>query len=361
MGHGFDMRAGHEASFGGAGGDVSARPAHEELAQAGATARSALPPTDLGSWKPAADRPDPVDLLEDQSKGRIPELIPVRYGRMAVSPFTFYRGAALPMAADLAPRPTTGIIVQLCGDAHLSNFGLFASPERSEVFDINDFDETLRGPFEWDLHETRRKPRCRGSIPRLHHARRSSCSPSRDALLPRSDGRVRDDASDRRLLLVGRGLERHHLSRQAGPADDRIGRPQRDPPRLDPRAGEADGDRRRPASDRGPSAGRGPPGRRDKPARDDGDDDVQGLAPRGSPGPVGPLRDRRLRAEGGRRRERRPVRDGPAPRRRVGRRSAVPPGQGGAGLGLRAVPRAEQPADPRRPGGRRSTSAPGGH
>ncbi len=81
----------------------------------------------------------------------MPELIPVRYGRMGVSPFTFYRGAALPMAADLAPGPATGIVVQLCGDAHLSNFGLFASPERAELFDINDFDETLHGPFEWDL------------------------------------------------------------------------------------------------------------------------------------------------------------------------------------------------------------------
>ena len=131
--------------------DVSARPTRAELSKAGAAARQALPPAALGSWKPAADRPDPVDLLEGQAKTRIPELIPVRYGRMGVSPFTFYRGAALPMAADLAPRPTTGIIVQLCGDAHLSNFGLFASPERSEVFDINDFDETLLGPFEWDL------------------------------------------------------------------------------------------------------------------------------------------------------------------------------------------------------------------
>jgi len=129
----------------------TARPTRDELIAAGRAARTALPPATLGSWQPAADRPDPVELLEGQAKDRIPELIPVRYGRMAVSPFTFYRGAALPMAADLAPRPTTGIIVQLCGDAHLSNFGLFASPERSEVFDINDFDETLRGPFEWDL------------------------------------------------------------------------------------------------------------------------------------------------------------------------------------------------------------------
>jgi uncharacterized protein (DUF2252 family) len=94
---------------------------------------------------------DPVGLLLEQSKSRVPELVPVRHGRMLVSPFTFYRGAALPMAADLATMPTSGLQVQLCGDAHLSNFGAFASPERRLVFDVNDFDETLPGPFEWDV------------------------------------------------------------------------------------------------------------------------------------------------------------------------------------------------------------------
>ncbi|OGO55695.1 MAG: hypothetical protein A2Z32_01875, partial [Chloroflexi bacterium RBG_16_69_14] len=117
----------------------------------GLAARRRQPPTDLAAWRPAGDRPDPVVLLEEQAVTRMPDLVPVRYGRMGVSPFTFYRGAALPMAADLAPGPSTGIIVHLCGDAHLSNFGLFASPERAELFDINDFDETLDGPFEWDL------------------------------------------------------------------------------------------------------------------------------------------------------------------------------------------------------------------
>ena len=94
---------------------------------------------------------DPVGLLLEQDKSRVPELVPVRHGRMLVSPFTFYRGAALPMAADLATTPTSGLRVQLCGDAHLSNFGAFASPERRLVFDVNDFDETLPGPFEWDV------------------------------------------------------------------------------------------------------------------------------------------------------------------------------------------------------------------
>ena len=94
---------------------------------------------------------DPVGLLLGQAQSRVPELVPVRHGRMLVSPFTYYRGAALPMAADLAATPASGLRVQLCGDAHLSNFGAFASPERRLVFDVNDFDETLPGPFEWDV------------------------------------------------------------------------------------------------------------------------------------------------------------------------------------------------------------------
>ena len=130
---------------------MTPRPTRDALRAAGAAASATLPPATLAAWRPGAHRPDPVALLEEQSAGRLADLIPVRYGRMSVSPFTFYRGAALPMAADLAPGPSTGIIVQLCGDAHLSNFGLFASPERAELFDINDFDETLHGPFEWDL------------------------------------------------------------------------------------------------------------------------------------------------------------------------------------------------------------------
>src|SRR5262249_29887516 len=94
---------------------------------------------------------DPVTLLVDQAKTRVPELVPIRNGRMLVSPFTFYRGAALVMAADLATTPKSGLQAQLCGDAHLSNFGAYASPERQLVFDVNDFDETLPGPFEWDV------------------------------------------------------------------------------------------------------------------------------------------------------------------------------------------------------------------
>ena len=116
----------------------------------GKDARAAAPLESQAEFTPAAGR-DPVGLLVEQEKTRVPELVPVRHGRMLVSAFTFYRGAALPMAADLATTPTSGLRVQLCGDAHLSNFGAFASPERNLVFDVNDFDETLPGPFEWDV------------------------------------------------------------------------------------------------------------------------------------------------------------------------------------------------------------------
>jgi uncharacterized protein (DUF2252 family) len=126
-------------------------PSPAERRSAGEAARSRVPIDTLGTWTPAPDRADPVGLLLGQAVSRVPDLVPIRHGRMAASPLAFYRGAALPMAADLASLPSTGIVVQLCGDAHLSNFGLFASPERELVFDITDFDETLPGPFEWDV------------------------------------------------------------------------------------------------------------------------------------------------------------------------------------------------------------------
>ena len=110
-----------------------------------------MSPSGHSGWVPAAGRPDPVALLEEQDATREADLVPVRHGRMVVSPFTFYRGAAKIMAADLKDTPTAGLSVQLCGDAHLSNFGVFASPERTLVFDLNDFDETLPGPFEYDV------------------------------------------------------------------------------------------------------------------------------------------------------------------------------------------------------------------
>ena len=117
----------------------------------GKQARKRAPRDSHAGWEPVADRFDPVTLLEEQNATREPDLVPVRHGRMMVSPFTFYRGAAKIMAADLKETPRAGLISQLCGDAHLSNFGVFASPERTLLFDVNDFDETLPGPFEYDV------------------------------------------------------------------------------------------------------------------------------------------------------------------------------------------------------------------
>ncbi|MBV9855750.1 MAG: DUF2252 domain-containing protein [Streptosporangiaceae bacterium] len=128
-----------------------AHPSIDDRVARGRDAAGLTPPSIHSGWRPAVDRPDPVALLEAQNLTREPDLVPVRHGRMMVSPFTFYRGAAKIMAADLKDTPAAGLEAQLCGDAHLSNFGLFASPERRLLFDLNDFDETLPGPFEYDV------------------------------------------------------------------------------------------------------------------------------------------------------------------------------------------------------------------
>jgi uncharacterized protein (DUF2252 family) len=128
-----------------------AHPTVDERRAKGKEAQNRTPLSSHTGWTPATDRPDPVALLQQQDATREPDLVPVRHGRMLVSPFTFYRGAAKIMAADLKDTPTAGLQVQLCGDAHLSNFGAFASPERRLLFDLNDFDETLPGPFEYDV------------------------------------------------------------------------------------------------------------------------------------------------------------------------------------------------------------------
>ena len=124
---------------------------HEESAARGKAARGEAPRERHAEWSAEQRKQDPLDLLVEQGTTRVPELVPIRYGRMAATPFTYYRGAALPMAADLSTGPRTSLDVQLCGDAHLCNFGGFASPERDLLFDVNDFDETSPGPFEWDL------------------------------------------------------------------------------------------------------------------------------------------------------------------------------------------------------------------
>jgi len=118
---------------------------------AGKALRSKAPRSSHASWAPDPERPDPISILEESNSTRIPQLVPIRYGRMAMSPFAFFRGSADVMASDLARTPVSGIQAQICGDAHLSNFGVYASPERRQVFDVNDFDETLAGPWEWDV------------------------------------------------------------------------------------------------------------------------------------------------------------------------------------------------------------------
>src|SRR4051812_43457303 len=128
-----------------------AHPSLDERAEHGRSAREHTPLDSHTGWRPVADRPDPVALLDEQNRTREQDLVPVRHGRMMASPFTFYRGAAAVMAADLKDTPTAGLDAQLCGDAHLSNFGAYASPERKLLFDLNDFDETLPGPFEYDV------------------------------------------------------------------------------------------------------------------------------------------------------------------------------------------------------------------
>ena len=123
----------------------------KERLKAGKELRKVAPRSNHGEWQPAPDRPDPISLLQAQDEGRVQQLLPIKYGRMLETPFTFFRGSAVLMAADLASTPVSGTDVVLCGDAHLSNFGVFATPERKLVFDLNDFDEAYPGPWEWDL------------------------------------------------------------------------------------------------------------------------------------------------------------------------------------------------------------------
>ena len=130
---------------------MATRATAEQRAARGRAARAAVPRSSHGAYEPAPERGDPIGILEAQAATRVPELVPIRYGRMLSSPFAFFRGAAAIMASDLAATPRSGFDVQCCGDAHLSNFGIFGSPERRLVFDVNDFDETLPGPWEWDL------------------------------------------------------------------------------------------------------------------------------------------------------------------------------------------------------------------
>ena len=190
----------------------------DERRGAGKTLRDAAPRAAHGGWKPPNDRRDPIELLHESNESRIPELIPIRFGRMSQSPFAFYRGSAAVMAADLASTPASGLRVQACGDAHLMNFGGFATPERNIFFDINDFDETLPAPWEWDVKRLAASiVICRPSY-QLARQRRGEGGDGRRVLLPRTNDRLCFDARARRLV-------RSHRSgpRSEGPADQRRG------------------------------------------------------------------------------------------------------------------------------------------
>ena len=163
-----------------------------ESAERGRAARTDTPRSAHGDWAPAPDRPDPVAVLSAQAATRLQDLVPIRYGRMLISPFTFYRGAAAVMAADLAATPDAGIVVQACGDAHISNFGGFAAQDRRLVFGPNDFDETLPGPWEWDVKRMAASAEIAGREIGL-----PSGSPGGDrdrvrARIPRGDARLRE-------------------------------------------------------------------------------------------------------------------------------------------------------------------------
>ena len=183
-----------------------AHPSVDDRRARGLEARDRTPPSSHTGWVPATDRPDPVGLLEEQNLTREPDLVPVRHGRMLVSPFTFYRGAAKIMAADLKDTPTAGLNVQLCGDAHLSNFGVFASPERRLLFDVNDFDETLPGPFEYDVKRHGGQLHHRRPQQRLWQGRHQGGGAGVGDGLSGGDGRVRCDGHDGHLVRPpGRG------------------------------------------------------------------------------------------------------------------------------------------------------------
>ena len=173
----------------------------EQRAARGKAARHEVPRASHADFAAGTYRLDPVALLEQQAATRVPSLVPIRYGRMLVSPFTFYRGAALIMAADLAGTPRSGITTQVCGDAHLMNFGVFASPERRLVFGINDLDETLPGPWEWDVKRLAASFAIAGRDNGYSTKERAKVLLALVGQLPRGDARVRGHDQPRRLVL----------------------------------------------------------------------------------------------------------------------------------------------------------------
>ena len=332
----------------------------EDRTARGRAARLEAPRSLHARWTPAPDRPDPVALLEQQALTRVPELVPIRHGRMLVSPFTFFRGAALIMAADLAGSPRSGVTVQLCGDAHLSNFGLFGTPERKLLFDVNDFDETLPGPWEWDIK------RLATSFEVLGRDRGFSAA-DRRAIVVAGVREYRDRI--RRAAGMG-GLQAWYEHLEAGAlltmvrkevAVKRVGKRRGPRPRGDggqgpipgqhPRALQARRHRRRRAPDRRRSAdhrpGRGPRAA-GTPWIDPTPVDQEAarvLPPHAHPAPP-PARGVPVRARGpegrGCRQRGHPLLDRAAGGTRRPR-PAVPPGQAGRAVGPRRVPRPERP------------------
>ena len=367
-------------------------PSIDERRAKGKKARELTAISAPAGWKPDESRADPVALLEEQNATREPDLVPVRHGRMLVSPFTFYRGAAKIMAADLEHTPRAGLKVQLCGDAHLSNFGVFASPERQLLFDLNDFDETLPGPFEYDLKRLSASftiaARNNGfSKADAREATLASVSAYREAMAEFAEMTTMEvwyaHLSEATLMaaiesFVGAskgtsektkteeegGQEGEEGGRGRGEGGEE-GRPEGPHARQPAGAVEARRARRRPLSDRQPAAPRHPDARsgrdvrhfrRAVPACDaravsrlPGD-----VAGRPS-APAREVPDRRYGAQGRRRRQCRRARVhrlAPGTRRE---RSTVPPGQGGNGLGARGSP-AEEPLQAARRAGRATDS-----
>ena len=343
-----------------------------ERAEKGKAARDAAPRAEHGEWEPAADRRDPVELLEEQAASRVPELVPIRYGRMLVSPFTFFRGAAYPMAADLADAPRTGLDVQLCGDAHLSNFGAFGAPDRRLVFSINDFDETLPGPFEWDVKRLVASFAVAGRDRGFDAKQRRSINRDVEQGLPGGDPGVRRDVEPRPLVLADRrGRDRLDRGCARRPASSASGsRPTSR--RRGPRTASGPSPSSREVVDGEPRIVSDPP--LIVPIEDvaSGAEEfdhaafVQG-AIRAYRRTLTP--DRRqllerypLRArgtQGRRRRQRRCARVDRAHARPRRERSTVPAGQGSAGVGARAV-RGQEQVQPSRPARRRGPAADAG-
>ena len=355
-----------------------AHPGLEERRAKGRQAADRTPPSSHSGWRPAADRPDPVALLEEQDLTREPDLVPVRHGRMMVSPFTFYRGAAKIMAADLKDTPVAGLDAQLCGDAHLSNFGVFASPERRLLFDLNDFDETLPGPFEYDVKRMAASftiaARNNGFAKAdTSAATQASVTAYREAMaefaqMPTMDiwyahldedelrGTIRSAVAQTTKEAKGaKKGKKEPGAGEAGPAGREAGGEDRCEgahPGQPAGAVQARRAGRRAVPDHQPAAGRRPgprPGRDLRP--------VPGRGRAGDPGPVPrvpghaatrpapparAVRDRRRGAQGGRGRQRRDprVHRPAAGTRRPG--PALPADQGGDRLGARGLP-AEEP------------------